>query len=212
MWFEQMHPNWQVALQQQKPLLERLEVQLADLPNLVPNATDVMRAFRADPENIKVILLGQDPYPTQGVANGLAFAVRSPKNPASLKNLALELHNDLQLELKDSELRNWVSQGVLLLNTCLTALEGNSNAHSRLGWQEFTSSAVAYLIKTQPVVFLVFGTAALKVVRELGIDADRVVYSVHPSPLSAYRGFFGSKPFSRVNAVLVKLKLTPIDW
>jgi len=213
MWFEKMHSSWQTALADQRNLLDSLEVQLARLQDLAPEASKVMAAFEADPRQTKVVILGQDPYPTPGAAIGHAFAVSNgSKMPASLKNIEAELKIDLSAQLSDPELSKWRGQGVWLLNTSLTTLANQPGAHSNSGWQRFTLAALNNLAAQQPLVILAWGIPARKLVKQLAGGQIRVVESAHPSPLSANRGFLGSKPFSRANFELQKLGLSPIDW
>ncbi|MFM6980888.1 MAG: uracil-DNA glycosylase [Micrococcales bacterium] len=213
MWFEQMHPTWQSALAGHKIALTNFEAELAKLEELSPEKKWVMAAFEADPSQTKVVILGQDPYPTAGAAIGHAFAVsQSTKLPASLKNIERELKSDLGVSLSDPELSHWRSQGVWLLNTCLTTLENRPNAHSKIGWQAFTEAALSYLTAHQPVVILAWGKPANDLANRVSNSQTSIVSSAHPSPLSAHRGFLGSKPFSRANEALQSLGHSPIDW
>lgn len=223
MWFEQMHPGWQAALADQKPLLDELWGSLCGLRNLAPNPDLVMAAFTDDPANVRVLILGQDPYPTPEVAIGRAFAVSDQAPiPASLRNIFAELKTDLgclESDLPDRDLLNWQTQGVLLLNRSLTTLEGQSGAHSSLGWMEFTDSVIRRLIqRPAPLVLILWGTHAKSALRSLapeiaaGSKRIGVVKSAHPSPLSARRGFFGSKPFSKANGLLAEMGSAPIRW
>jgi uracil-DNA glycosylase len=176
-----------------------------------------MRAFASDPLEIKVVLIGQDPYPTLGDAIGLAFAV-SPetKTPRSLKNIVTELESDIGAGTVANpvapDLSKWASRGVLLLNRGVTTLPGVSGAHlgSAIGWEEFTLKAVKALVERQPVVLMLWGNSAKSIKDEL--SGITFVESAHPSPLSARNGFFGSKVFSQANRKLSDLGLEPIDW
>ncbi len=212
MFFEQMHPRWQAYLADQKPLLEQLESRVANLQDLQPDVDFVMRAFVRDPILTKVVLLGQDPYPNPGDANGLAFAVNpSQPRPRSLINIFKELSSDLGEQISPSaDLSEWSHRGVLLLNTSLTTLAHKPAAHAGIGWEEFTSRALYVLSHFQKIVIMAWGNHA-KNLASL-IPDTVVVESAHPSPLSASRGFFGSRPFSRANQELIKLGLEPIDW
>lgn len=213
MWFEQMHPKWRELLFDQREHLESLEFRIAKLPDLTPISQRVMAAFEADPATIKIVVLGQDPYPTEGAAIGHAFAVsRSTKIPASLKNIEAELASDVGATLADPELEAWRSQGVWLLNTSLSTLTGQPNAHSKIGWQAFTEAALTRLAKNQKLVILAWGNAAEDIANRVKTEDTRVVESAHPSPLSARRGFLGSHPFSRGNDALSELGLGAIDW
>ena len=216
MFFEAMHPTWRNWLVQQKPMLDAIEQRVLDETQVTPDLDKVMRAFQTDPATIKVVLLGQDPYPTEGDAIGLAFAMNSEsKMPRSLVNIVKELSDDLGIEGKaQADLSSWSSQGVLLLNKTLTTQIGKAGAHSKLGWEGFTREALVQLAQRNKIVFILWGSPAISLGREVAGAAPncRLVESVHPSPLSAYRGFFGSKPFSKTNEHLVALGLEPIDW
>jgi len=220
MFFEAIHPTWQIWLSQLKPTLDAIEQRLLAESGLTPELNQVMSAFEDDPIKIKVVLIGQDPYPTKGDAIGLAFAMHpGRKIPRSLKNIAKELKNDLPEVYVDAEspdLSKWSKQGVLLLNTSLTTLAGQAGAHSKLGWEEFTIGALSELAARNKLVLILWGTPAIMLGRKLATNAEdgqiHLIESVHPSPLSAYRGFFGSKPFSKANDALRSMGLEPIDW
>jgi uracil-DNA glycosylase len=219
MWFEAMHSSWQEWLAPETNRLRRLEELLANTPDLAPRKDLVMEAFRQDPSRVGVVIVGQDPYPTPGVAIGRAFAV-SPETtpvPASLRNIFTELAADIGGETPQQTLLGWQQQGVLLLNRDLTAIEGESVAHSGAGWESFTDAATRALIeRTDGLVLVLWGNHAQTLLKTLGEFLDgrpvKVITSAHPSPLSAYRGFFGSKPFSAINAALVGFGKSPINW
>ena len=160
-------------------------------------------------EDVKVLILGQDPYPTLGVADGLAFSSsRSEIIPASLRNIFLEYSNDLGYEIPTSgDLGAWHNRGVLLLNTALTTEVGERDVDNLLGWQNLIGSVIHELSRRE-VVAILWGNSA----RKLGKEFNHKIESAHPSPLSAYRGFFGSKPFSKTNIALSKLGLSPVNW
>ena len=217
MFFEQMHPTWQEWLIQEKPLLEAIEKKVI-VDEIVPEATRVMAAFASDPKKVKVILLGQDPYPTQGDAIGLAFAMDpSRKPPRSLTNIAKELEADLGVTPRSEgkvDISPWSEQGVMLLNRALTTKSGISGAHldRSYGWQEFTLRVITRILENHRVVLMLWGKSAQLVKAELGGLQVITIESAHPSPLSARNGFFGSRPFSRTNSALESLGLEPIDW
>ena len=167
--------------------------------------------FECDPELVKIIILGQDPYPNPAHATGLAFSVPETTNtlPASLKNIFLELKSDLGVDRKSGDLSDWAAQGVFLLNTCLTVIPSNPLAHTKIGWQQFTESIIAHLSKRE-VIGILWGNHAQRMNHYFA--KEDLLTSVHPSPLSAYRGFFGSRPFSKSNKRLVEKGLTPIKW
>ena len=217
MFFEAMHPTWQSWLVQLKPALDAIEDKVLEETQVTPALNQVMRAFETDPANLKVVILGQDPYPTKGDAIGLAFAMNADsKMPRSLVNIMKELESDLGVEIKaQADLTRWTDQGVLLLNRTLTTQIGKAGAHSKLGWDEFTSAALRELANRNDMVFILWGAAAIELGRQIAAGANKrcvLIESIHPSPLSAYRGFFGSRPFSKTNEHLVALGLEPVDW
>jgi uracil-DNA glycosylase len=217
MFFEAMNPTWQNWLFQLKPVLDAIEDKVLVEAQVTPALNRVMRAFETDPANLKVVILGQDPYPTEGDAIGLAFAMNAgSKMPRSLVNIVKELESDLGIGAKThADLSKWTEQGVLLLNRTLTTQIGKAGAHSKLGWDEFTSAALSELANRNDLVFILWGTPAIELGRRIASGANKrclLIESSHPSPLSAYRGFFGSKPFSKTNEHLVALGLEPVDW
>ena len=216
MFFEVMHPTWQGWLSQLKPMLDVVEEKVLSDTQVTPELSQVMRAFESDPIKIKVVIVGQDPYPTKGDAVGLAFAMNSgSKMPRSLVNISKELSDDLGLEtITSADLSKWSNQGVLLLNRTLTTQIGQAGAHANYGWDDFTKAALIELAKRNILVFVLWGSPAISLGREVAQSAlnCRLIESVHPSPLSAYRGFFGSKPFSKTNQELIALGLEPVDW
>jgi uracil-DNA glycosylase len=212
MLFGSMHPSWQQLLSKGEEVLTEIEDQLGLMQNITPDSEVVMRAFEQPIDSIKVLLIGQDPYPTQGVACGLAFAV-SPgqKHPQSLKNLMKELATDLPGVSHEGELSHWSNKGVMLLNSALTTEIGNPGAHAKI-WSSFTSSVIQTLDRelSGKLVCLSLGEHAKKLSQ--GIELGAVIQATHPSPLSASRGFFGSKIYSRVNQALEERSIAPIDW
>jgi uracil-DNA glycosylase len=180
------------------------EAKLHKIENLAPKLDDVFNVFSIAPSEVKVVFVGQDPYPTKGDANGLAFSVSRTDNlPKSLQNIFKELNSDLGISRSNGDLTDWQSQGVFLINRVLTTNVGASLAHTDLGWQEFTEKVIAHLGSLGTVGLLMGKQAEL-----MSKYFKSYVVTPHPSPLSAYRGFFGSKAFSQINALLVK----PIDW
>lgn len=174
----------------------------------VPARADIFRAFTLPLNEVKVVIFGQDPYPGEGVADGLAFSTRGAKIPASLRNIFKEYSDDLGLPApKSGDLTTWHTNGVLLLNRTLTTETGKRNAHYRAGWSALTSD-VARALGQLDTIAILWGAKA----RELAPYFHWKIESVHPSPLSARIGFFGSKPFSSANAILKDLGRTPIDW
>lgn len=182
---------------------------------IYPEFDHIFSALMETPfEKVKVVILGQDPYHEKGQAHGLAFSVmEGTKMPPSLKNIFKELKEDLNLDLPSSGcLLPWAKQGVLLLNTVLSVREGKANSHKGKGWEIFTDHVIELLSeRKEPVVFILWGNAAIRK-EKLIKSHHEIISSVHPSPLSANRGFFGSKPFSRTNEVLRRLGKEEIDW
>lgn len=177
---------------------------------------DIFNAFAYTPlENVKAVILGQDPYHEEGQANGLCFSVhRGIRIPPSLVNIYKELHDDLGYEIPSSgDLTHWAEQGVLLLNTVLTVRAHQANSHKGIGWETFTDAAIEVLARqSRPMVFILWGSQARKK-REMITNPEHfVIESAHPSPFSAYSGFFGSRPFSRCNAYLQSKGIEPVDW
>lgn len=168
------------------------------------------------PEQVRVVILGQDPYHEPGQAHGLSFSVEpGTAIPKSLVNIYQELHEDLGLDIpKTGCLMPWAESGVLLLNSILTVEAHKAGSHKKFGWEAFTDQVIrATNSLPQPIAFVLWGNFAIKKAAMIQSDAPRLVLtSVHPSPLSAYRGFFGSKPFSKINAFLSENGETPIDW
>ena len=222
MFFESMHPGWQLLLAEQKAALQNLEKLVRQQQNrndatalaVTPPMALVMRAFETDPAAVRVLLVGQDPYPTQGHAIGLSFAVAADTSPLprSLQNMMKELASDLPGHTVGGNLTRWQAQGVMLLNRHLTTSVGVAGAHERLGWAEFTDSAIEALAKLhgKNLVALLWGRQAQTLAPLL--DDCTVLAAAHPSPLSASRGFFGSRPFSGANAALQLSGAKTIDW
>ena len=183
---------------------------------IFPSPTDIFKVFETRPEDIKVVILGQDPYYNIGQANGLAFSVNdNVTTPRSLKNIFKELESDLGLMRTNPNLTDWHEQGVFLLNTALTVPEKEPNAHKKL-WKNFTDDLLVYLTKVNPdILYIMWGGNAkehgLLIEQKLNRN-DLILYSSHPSPLSARHSFFGSKPFSWVNCQLERQGKAPIHW
>ena len=182
-----------------------------------PEQSLIFNALKSCPmDSIKVVVLGQDPYPTYGHANGLSFSVNDNVSPLpkSLKNIFKELASDLSApERTNGNLEDWASQGVLLLNNVLTVSEGMAGSHFDLGWEEFTSEIISIINdQLDGVVFILWGVKAQKKGASVNHEKHLVIKSPHPSPLSSYRGFFGSRPFSKVNNYLIKKSKIPIVW
>ncbi len=211
---DQLGPGWAQALEPVLPDVAALDERLLVMGETVlPPRPRVLRALSRPLADVRVLLVGQDPYPTPGHAVGLAFSVAPGLRPLprSLVNVLRELRSDVAVTAEDGDLTPWADQGVLLLNRVLTVAPGAPGSHRRLGWQRVTDQAVRALAQRGgPLVAVLWGKDAQAVTPLLG--EVPVVAGVHPSPLSASRGFFGSRPFSRVDALLVEQGSTPVDW
>ena len=217
-WTESVSPDWVDALRPAAAALARAEAfvdaeETAGRPYL-PERSRVLRAFSRPLADVRVLVVGQDPYPTAGHPVGLAFSVAPDVRPVprSLRNVYLELEADLGIPVAaHGDLTAWFEQGVLLLNRVLTVAPGQSGSHRRRGWEQVTQRAIEALVERGgPLVAVLWGNDARKLAPLLG--EVPVVESAHPSPLSARSGFFGSRPFSRVNDLLVAQGAVPIDW
>ena len=208
--FDQLHSDWKLVLSKHKVLIDQIEERLLNI-DCAPEFESVFRTLSRSIESSRVVIFGQDPYPSKGHANGLAFSVNKSVSPLppSLRNIFAELASDVGVERLDGDLTDWFSQGVLLVNRVLSTEVVTSLAHSDFGWQEVTQSIAQELGKRE-VVAILWGKNA----GELSsfFPAERRIESVHPSPLSAYRGFFGSKPFSRCNQILLSDNQSVINW
>ena len=184
--------------------------------SVFPEEKNVFRALELTPfESVKVVILGQDPYHGFGQAHGLSFSVQKGiPLPPSLRNIYKELQEDLGGELPtEGDLSHWAKQGVLLLNTVLTVEEGNANSHKGIGWERLTNRLIESLNElNHPVIFILWGKPAQDKEKLITNSNHVILKAPHPSPLSAYRGFFGSKPFSRVNDILMQQGQSPIRW
>ena len=186
------------------------------LKRVYPSYENIFRAFNlVKPSEVKVVIIGQDPYHGLNQATGLAFSVCATCTiPPSLKNIYKELVDDIGCGYpKNGDLTQWAQEGVLLINAVLTVEQGKANSHKDFGWQKFTDAVIKKLSdEKEHLVFILWGAPSQK--KEILIDKKKhfVVKSAHPSPLSAYRGFLGSKPFSKTNEYLIAHKKKPIDW
>lgn len=183
---------------------------------IYPDMHDIFNCFRFTPyENVKVVLLGQDPYHNEGQAHGLCFSVKDgiPK-PPSLENMLKELKDDLGYDApKSGNLTKWAKEGVLLMNTALTVREHQANSHANCGWSWFTDSVISILSEQKEhLVFILWGGNARKKVPLIDKSKHLILECAHPSPLSAYNGFFGCRHYSKTNDYLIRTGQTPIDW
>lgn len=181
-----------------------------------PKKEQVFNAFRYTPyQNVKVVILGQDPYHGVGEAEGLSFSVPlGIRKPPSLNNIFKELFEDLQIPIaSNGSLHSWTKEGVLLLNAVLTVIKDSPASMRNMGWEVFTDNVIKIINKKEtPVVFILWGSFARSKKKLITNPIHLVIESAHPSPLSAYNGFFGSKPFSKTNEFLIKNNIKPINW
>ena len=208
---EQLHPSWQESLKDYLSLLDEIEKKIS-VDSYLPNSELVMRALSRDMHQTKVLILGQDPYPNPSYPVGLAFSICQKETvfPPSLKNIFKELKADVGVDIpKSGDLSPWAEQGVVLLNRTMTCRTGESNSHVDSGWRSFTELCVEKIASLGAIAIL-WGNNAQECSKYFA--TDKLITAPHPSPLSAHRGFFGSKPFSRANAALVAAGKSPIDW
>lgn len=209
-----LHPDWAKALDPVRARLEALDESLHHEDAFLPPRQQVLRAFSQPFGQVRVLIVGQDPYPTPGHAIGLAFATDPHVHPLprSLTNIYTELHDDVGVPPPGhGDLSQWCDQGVLLLNRVLTVAPGAAGSHQGRGWEEVTECAIrALAARGTPLVSVLWGKQAQSLTPLLADGA--IIASAHPSPLSARRGFFGSRPFSRVNAALEAQGAFAVDW
>ena len=212
-WLEPLKPEFS------KPYYKELytKVKEAYAKQVVfPPSNEIFSAFELTPlSEVKVVIIGQDPYHNVGQAHGLCFSVKPDVAiPPSLVNIYKELESDLGCYVPNNGyLVKWAKQGVLLLNTVLTVQAHQANSHRGMGWEEFTNAAISVLNEQdRPIVYILWGAPAQTKKKMLNNPKHLILEAPHPSPLSAYRGFFGSKPFSKTNAFLEENGLAPIDW
>lgn len=184
--------------------------------SIFPEKNQILRAFEACPfDKVKVVLLGQDPYPTKGHAHGLCFSVEPDVRPLpkSLINIFKELESDLGITPPENgDLNHWAEQGVLMLNAILTVREGEPLSHKKRGWETFTDAVIQALSEKEGVVYILWGNGAIKKAESVDGSRNLILSSSHPSPLGAYRSFWGSKPFSRANDYLKSVGGDEINW
>jgi uracil-DNA glycosylase len=215
---ELMDPGWAAALAPVQGDVARLgdflRAETAAGHGYLPSGANVLRAFTYPLDNVRVLIVGQDPYPTPGHAIGLSFAVDPHVRPVprSLQNIYKELHDDLGLPIPaNGDLTPWARHGVMLLNRVLTVRPGVAGSHRGVGWEVVTEAAIRALVaRGRPLVAILWGRDAGTLRPLLG--STPIIASAHPSPLSASSGFFGSRPFSRANELLVGLGGEPVDW
>lgn len=215
---ELIHPSWASALEPVAGTItamgDFLRSEVREGRGYLPEGENVLRAFTIPVDEVRVLVVGQDPYPTPGHAIGLSFAVAPHVHPLpkSLVNIHRELVDDVGVPPpSNGDLTPWAEQGVMLLNRSLTVTPGSPSSHRGKGWEAVTDRAIEVLARRDgPLVAILWGADARRLAPALG--RERCIESVHPSPLSAYKGFFGSRPFSRTNDLLVRQGAAPIDW
>lgn len=214
-------PSWKDVLAEEweKPYFKQLQSFLDEeytSQTIYPARSEIGSAFKMTAyENVQVVILGQDPYHGEGQAHGMSFSVKpGVRIPPSLKNMLKELEDDLGCPLPaDGYLESWAKQGVLLLNTVLTVRAGAANSHKGMGWETFTDTVIQKLSeRTKPIIFVLWGKPAQSKIRLVDTDKHVILQAPHPSPLSVHRGFFGSKPYSQINARLTEWGEQPIDF
>jgi uracil-DNA glycosylase len=212
-WLEPLKPEFS------KPYYKELYLKVKEEYSkhvVFPPSDEIFSAFELTPlSEVKVVIIGQDPYHNVGQAHGLCFSVKPDVAiPPSLVNIYKELESDIGCYVPNNGyLVKWAKQGVLLLNTVLTVQAHQANSHRGIGWEEFTNAAISILNEQdRPIVYILWGAPAQTKKKMLNNPKHLILEAPHPSPLSAYRGFFGSKPFSKTNAFLEKNGLEPIDW
>ena len=213
--------DWDIVLKEEleKEYFKTIIEQVKNLYNektIYPQKTEIFKAFRLTPyKDVKVVILGQDPYHGVGQAEGLSFSVKDGiAKPPSLQNIFKELKDDLGCEISNTgSLISWAEEGVLLLNSILTVEKDKPASHKLIGWETFTDAVIKKINeKDTPVVFIFWGSFARAKKSFVTNKIHYVIESPHPSPLSAYNGFFGSKPFSKTNNFLIKNNIKPINW
>ncbi len=218
----ELAPSWQAHLESElekdymRDLMSFIERELAAGKIIYPDKEEVFSAFRATPfDRVRVVIIGQDPYHGPGQAHGMCFSVKKGvRPPPSLKNIYKELESDLGIKAPDhGHLLDWAQQGVLLLNSVLTVEAASAGSHQKKGWEQFTDRVIDLLNeKKDGLVFILWGSPAQKKAARVDSQRHHIIKSVHPSPLAAHRGFFGTKPFSRANDYLTSQGREAIDW
>ena len=209
-----------IEVEDQKDYFKKLKDEIDkkyETSNVFPEKQNIFKAFTLTSlDNLKVVILGQDPYHGFGQAQGLSFSTPANiKNPPSMVNILKEINDDLQRKsfCEDGDLSPWAKDGVLLLNTILTVEEGLPKSHHNLGWEIFTDNIIKYISDNKKdIVFILWGSPAIAKTKLIDTKKHHILSAPHPSPLSSYRGFFGCKHFSKTNEILRSLGKEPINW
>lgn len=208
--------DWEIILE---PLIKQSEIlniikKEYQTKEIYPSYENIFKAFNlCSYKDVKVVILGQDPYHGINEADGLCFSVSGNKVTPSLRNIFKELESDLGITRNNKNLSDWAIQGVLLLNTILTVEKDRALSHKDIGWEEITNYVIKQINdKIEPVIFVLWGKNAQNMKKFITNKRHYIIESAHPSPLSSYRGFFGSKPFSKINKILKENKMIEIDW
>ncbi len=214
--------SWEKVIdsEREKEYFKKLKAEIDkryETTTVFPEKKKIFNAFaKTSLENLKVVILGQDPYHGFGQAQGLSFSTpKNIKNPPSMQNILKEIYSDLQRQSSclDGDLTPWAKQGVLLLNTILTVEEGKAKSHHNLGWEIFTDNIIKYISENKEnIIFLLWGSPSIAKSKLIDKNKHHILIAPHPSPLSAYRGFFGCKHFSKTNELLQSMDKKTIDW
>lgn len=212
-----MKNGFEFQLKQDNKINTLFEVIKNEYENKIifPSKENIFKAFKLCPINkTKVVIFGQDPYYQDGVADGLAFSTKQLKTPASLQNIFRELKNQFpNIKIQTNDLSYWARQGVLLLNTSLTVEKNKPNSHKEIGWDYFIKKVIEYINDNlSGVIFVLWGNNAKSLVKYINSNKHHILTSAHPSPLSAYNGFFGNKHFIKINQILSEENKSEIDW
>ena len=215
-----INKNWDIVLQDEvkKPYFKELGIFVKNeykTKICYPAYANIFNAFRyTDYNEVKVVILGQDPYHGEKEAHGLSFSVHNDvRRPPALQNILKELENDLGIKKQDNDLTDWAKQGVFLLNSIMTVIKDSPLSHKDKGWEKFTDAVISKMNEREvPVIFVLWGSYARSKKILITNPKHLIIESVHPSPLSAHRGFFGSKPFSKINDFLDKNNIERINW
>lgn len=209
----EIHLNQIINTKYFNDLLEKINNEYLT-KTIYPKKDDLFNAFKITSfKNIKMVVIGQDPYHTEGVADGLAFSTKQSKLPPSLKNIYKELYNDLGIKNDVGNLTNWAKEGILLLNTHLSVIKNQPGSHAHLNWEKFTDYVIKYINDNKNnIVFVLWGNHAILKEELINKEKHFIIKSSHPSPFSAYISFYGSKPFSKCNDYLKRNNIDPIDF